>query len=111
MVGDAFWIAALCDAYDLLRQLKLLLLHHLEVADDVDGCVRSYEGELVQFLILEELVFNLDDSLAALSLAVEVDSNGDLVLDALEVEQIESPVYVFGRNVVQYGTVLQCAYY
>ena len=111
MIGDAFRVAALCDAYHFLRKLKLLFLNYLEIADDVDGCMRRDEGELSKLFILEESVFNLDDSLAPLGLAVEVDSDGDLILDAFEVQKVESSIYVFCRNMVQYGSILQRANY
>ena len=111
MVGHAFRIAAFCDAYYFLRHGELLLLHHLEVSDDVHGSLRCYEGKLVELLVLEELVLYLVDTLASLSLAVEVDSYGDLVPDALEVKQVQGLIYVFRRNMVQYGAVFQCAYY
>ena len=111
MVGDALRVTALCDAYHLLRKFKLFLLHHLEIADDIDCGMRSDEGELSKLIILEESSFDLDDSLASLSLAVEVDSDGDLILDAFEVQQIESPIYVFCGNMVQYGSIFQCTDY
>ena len=111
MVGDALRIAALDDAYNFLRKLEVLLLHNLEVADDIHSCIRSNEGKLAEFLILEESVLDLDDTLAALSLAVQVDSDGDLILDAFEVQEIESPIYIFRRYMVQYGSILQRANY
>ena len=111
MIGDAFRIATLGYAYNFSRHLKLLLLHNLEVAYDVDGSIRSYEGKLVEFVSLEELVFHLDDTLFSMDLAGEIDSYGYLILDAFEIEEVESLIYIFRRDVVEYRTVLQCAYY
>ena len=111
MVGDALRIAALGNSYNLLREFKFLFLNHFEIADDIDSGMRCDKGELSEFVILEESSFDLDDSLASLSLAVEVDTDGDLILDAFEVQQIESSVYVFCGNMVQYGSIFQCADY
>ena len=111
VVGHTLRIAALCHADYFLRHHELLLLDHLEVPDDVHCRLGSDEGEFVQFVILEELVLDLDDSLFALSLARKVDSYSDLVLDTLEVEDLQCLVYVFSGYMVQYGTILQCAYY
>ena len=111
MVGDALRVTALCNSYNLLRQFKLFLFYHFEIADDIDSGMGCDKGELSEFVILEESSFDLDDSLASLSLAVEVDSDGDLILDAFEVQEVESPIYVFCGNMVQYGSILQCADY
>ena len=105
MVGHAFRIAASCDSDHLRRHFKLLLLHYLEVAYDVYGRIRGDEGKLVEFIIFEELVFDLDDSLLSVHLAGEVYTDGDLVLDTFQVEKVEGLVYIFRRNVVEYRTV------
>ncbi len=96
---------------NLLRHDQLPLLNHLEVADDVDRSLRSDEGELVEVIVLEELVLDLDDALLAEEFACEVDTYCNLVLDALEVEDVECLIYVFSGYMVQNGTILQCAYY
>ena len=111
MVGDAFRIAAFCNADNLFWCLKSLLLYNLEVSDDVDCCLRSNEGKLVKLFSLKELVGDLDDAFLAVKLAGEVDSDGDLAFYTSEVQKIKCLIYVFRRDVVQYGTVLQCAYY
>ena len=111
MVGDTFRIAAFCNAYNLFRSLKRLLLYYLEISDDVDCCLRSDEGELVELFGLKELIGDLDDALFAVKLAGKVDTDGDLALQAFEVEKIKCLIYVFSRDVVQYGTVFQCANY
>ena len=111
MVGYAFRIAALCYTYHFLRHLYLLFLDYLEIADYVDGCIRCDQGKLVELFVCKELVCNLYDALLAVDLAREVGSDCDLVLYALEVKDVKSLVYVFCRNVVQYGSVFQCAYY
>jgi hypothetical protein len=96
---------------DLLRHDKFLLLYDLEVADYVYGSFRSDQGELVELLVLEELVGDLDDALLSEELACKVDSYRDLAFDSFEVEDVQCLVYVFSRYMVQYGTILQCAYY
>ena len=46
-----------------------------------------------------------------MSLARKVDTDGNLIFNTLEVKDAECLIYVFCRNVVQNGTVFQCAYY
>ncbi len=111
MVCNAFRVAAFSHAVDFLRHHQLLLLDNLEVTDDVYRGLGGDEGELVQFLVFEELVGDLDDSLLAEEFACEVDTYGYLVLDSFEVEDVEGFIYVFSGYMVQYGTILQCAYY
>ena len=111
MVGDALRVLAFCDSDNLVRHLEHLLLHDLEITDYVDRRLRCYEGKLVELVVLEELVGNLYDALASVKLARKVDAYGDLVLYTLEIEDVQSLVYVFGRDMVQYGAILQCAYY
>ena len=111
MIGHAFRVSALCYADYFRRSLQLFLLDDLEVTDDVHGCLRGYERELAKLLVFEEPVGYLDDALPALRLAGEVDSDCDLALYVLESEEVKCLIYIFRRDVVQYGTVLQCAYY
>ena len=111
VVGHALRVLAFCDADDLLRSLELLLLHYLEVADHVDCRIRGDQRELVELLVFKEDVGDLDDALLAMDLAGEVDADRDLALDVLQVKEVQCLIYVFCRDVVQYGTVLQCAYY
>ena len=111
MVGNTFRIAAFGDTVYFFRHHELLLLHNLEVADHVDRSLRGYESQLVELLVLEELVRDLDDAFPALRLAGEVDSDCDLVPDAFEVEDIQGLIYIFSGYMVQYGTILQSAYY
>ncbi len=111
MVRYTLRIPAFGEAVDFLRHDKLLLLDHLEVADDVDRGLRGYEGELVEFLVLEELVLYLDDALLAEELACKVYTYCYLIPDALQVEDIEGLEYIFSGYMVQNGTILQCAYY
>ena len=82
MIGNTFRVSALGNTNYLCRHGQLLLLHHLEVAYHIDSRLRSDQSKLVEFLILEEFVFDLDDAFLSLSLAGEVDTYGDLVLDA-----------------------------
>ena len=100
MVRHALRIAALRDADDLLRHFKLLLLHDLEITDYVDCRLWCYEGKLVELVVLEELVGNLYDALASVKLARKVDAYGDLVLYTLEIEDVQSLVYVFSGYMV-----------
>ena len=50
VVGHAFRVLAFCDADDLLRSLELLLLHYLEVTDDIHCGIRCDQSQLVKFL-------------------------------------------------------------
>ncbi len=111
MIRDAFRVAAFRHSMDFIRHDKLSLLDDLEVADDVDCSLRSYQGEFVEVLVFEELVLDLDDALLSEEFAGEVDAYRDLVLYSLEVEDVECLVYVFSGYVVQNGTIFQCAYY
>ena len=111
VVCHTFRISALSDTKDLLRQFHFLLFHNLEVADYVDCSFRSKEGKFVELIVLKEHICYLDDSLLSVLLAVKVNADSDLVLDSFEIEDVESLIYILRRNVVQYGTVFQCAYY
>ena len=111
VVCNALRVHALCNTNDLLRELNLLLLHYLEIADYIDSSLWCEEGKLVEFFIFKELVGNLDDALLAVLLAGKVDTDGDLVLDSFETKDSEGLIYIFSRNMVQYGTVFQCADY
>ncbi len=88
MVRYALRVAAFRDSVDLLRHDDFPLLHDLEIADDVDRRLRCYERELVQVLILEELVLDLDDALPSEEFAGQVYTYCNLVLYALEVEDV-----------------------
>ena len=101
VVGHALRVLAFCDADDLLRSLELLLLHYLEVTDDIHCGIRCDQGQLVKFLVLEEYVGDLDDALLAMDLAGEVDADSDLALDILQIKEIQCLVYVFCRDVVR----------
>ena len=63
MVGYALGVHTLGYAFNLSGHLEFPLLYHLEVADDVNRGVGGNQGELVQFLVLEESVGNLDNAL------------------------------------------------
>ena len=111
VVGHTLRVSALCDAYYLLWHFQLLLLYNLVAFDDVYSRVRGDEGKLVEFLVFKELVSNLDDALLAVYLAREVDSYGDLAFYSFQIKDVQCLVYVFSGYMVQYGTILQCAYY
>jgi hypothetical protein len=65
IVGDALGIVALHNATQLVGCLNGFLLHHLVVADDIEHDFWSYDAKAGDFLLAEELVGNLDDSLAS----------------------------------------------
>ena len=111
VVSHTFRILAFCDSADLLWHHKFLLFHYLEVANHVDSSFWCNQGQLVELVVLKELVGDLDYSLASVKFAGEVDADGDLILYSFEVKDIESLIYIFRRDMVQYGTILQCAYY
>ena len=111
MVCYAFRIFAFCDANDLLRHYEALLLDHLEVADHIYSGFWSDQCKFVELFVFEEFVSDLDDSLLAIYLAGEIDAYGDLALYTLKIEDVQCLIYVFSGYMVQYGTILQCAYY
>ena len=88
VVGHAFRVLAFCDSDNLLRHHEFLFLHHLEVADHIDSRLWRNQSQFVELFVLKELVGNLDDSLASVKFAGEVDADGDLILYSLEIEDI-----------------------
>ena len=111
MVRNTLRVPAFCNAVDFFWHYQLLFFHYLEVTYDVDCSLRCYECELVQLFIFEELVLDLDNTLFTEELAGKVDTDGDLILYALEIEDVQSLIYVFSGYMVEYRTILQCAYY
>ena len=111
MVGYAFRVFAFCDANDFMWHYQLFLLDYFEALDYIDCSLWGDKCEFVEFFVSEEHIGYLDDTFLAIDLAGEVDTDGDLALYAFEVKDIECLIYVFRRDVVQYGTVFQCAYY
>lgn len=111
MVGYALGVHTLGYAFNLSGHLEFPLLDHLEVADDVNRRVRSYEGELVQFLVLEESVGNLDYALFPEMSARKVDSDGDPVPGVLQIQDVKSLEDPVRRYVVEHCPVLQRANY
>ena len=89
MVGHALRILAFRYSYDLRRSFKSLLFSDLEVPDDIDCRLWSYQCKFVQVLVLEELVSNLDDALVAVKLACKVDTYCDLVFYTLEIKDVQ----------------------
>ena len=111
VVCYTFRIHASCYSDDFLRHINLLFLDHLEVADHIYCSIRSEKGKFVELVVLKELVLDLDDAFLSVSLARKVDTDGNLIFNTLEVKDAECLIYVFRRNMVQNGTVFQCAYY
>ena len=111
MVGHAFRVLAFGNSDDFMRHDQLFLLYNLEALDDIDCGFWGDQCEFVEFFVSEEHIGYLDDTFLAIDLAGEVDTDGDLALYAFEVKDIECLIYVFRRDVVQYGTVFLCAYY
>ena len=72
VVGYAFRVHTFGYALDNGRHLQLLLLHHLEIADNVDCGLRRYQGKLVEVFIFKEPVRYLDNAFPAELLAFEV---------------------------------------
>ena len=85
VVGDALGVVALDDAHQVVSQFHRLLLYHLIVADDAERNVGGNDGQLVEFLVGEELVSNLNDALVPHLLALEVIAHGDGGLYVLKV--------------------------
>ena len=111
MICHTFRISALRDAHDLFRHDQSLLFDDLEISDDIYGRLRGDEGELVKFVSLKELVSDLDDAFLAVNLAGKIDTYCDLAFYSLEIQDIQCLIYIFSGYMVQYGTILQCAYY
>ena len=111
MVCHALRISALSQSYNFLRHFELLLFNYLEVPYDIHRSIRRNECQLVELVILEELISNLDDAFLSMDLADKIDSYCDLAFYSLEVQDIQCLIYIFSGYMVQYGTILQCAYY
>ena len=63
VVRNTFGIGTFHDAFQLLGQEDLLLLHDLIIADNTQGHIRTHHGQLVQFFVREELARNFYDAL------------------------------------------------
>ena len=55
VVGDTLVVVALHDAYQLFGHPDFLLLDNLIVADNAERHIRRHNGELVDFVVGEEL--------------------------------------------------------
>lgn len=88
VVGDALRIAAFHYAYDLVGEFHMALLHHLEVAYDVDYRARSDDGYAVERLFGEKHVGYLDDTLGAHQARVEIIADSHMCAYILNAEQL-----------------------
>ena len=78
--------------------------------DDIQLYVGSHHGNAVDFIVCEELVGNLNDAFLAQLLALEVETDGDVIAHLLQTEEGYHGEKLFGGYVVDDGTVLQCGY-
>lgn len=111
MIGDAFRIHASRYALHNLRHLQLFLFDNLEIPYDIDCRLGSDQGELVELLVSKELIGDLDDALAPELLALQIDTDGDLMLRPFEVKYVEGFVDLVCRNVVKNCPVFEGADY
>ena len=65
VIGDTLRVIAFYNAPKLVRCHHLLLLYHFLVINDVQHHVRCHDRQTGDFIIREELVAHLDDSLCA----------------------------------------------
>lgn len=77
VVGDALWIVAFHDSAQFVGRYDLLFLYHFIVANDVQDDVGRNYREARYFVVGEELVAYLDDSLAPYLGRTEVVANGN----------------------------------
>ena len=109
VVGDALRIAALHYADDLLRVLDVLLLHDLVILDDVEGDVRSNDREAADLLVGDEAVGNLDDTLLAQGLRLQVGADGDGIRVVIQIQDLDDLEGYVGWYMVDDGAVLDGA--
>ena len=77
VVSDALWVVAFHDSAQFVGRYDLLLLYHFVVANDVQDDVGRNYREARYFIVGEELVAYLDDSLAPYLGRTEVVANGN----------------------------------
>src|SRR3989338_4033770 len=87
LVGDAVGVGAE-DAANLFWHPHAVLLHHLVILDEAHGRVGGEDGDLLHLLFREVPVVDLDHSFFPQLLAVEVEGDGDGVLEFLGVEEL-----------------------
>ncbi|MNH11928.1 hypothetical protein D3C79_714570 [compost metagenome] len=93
------------DPGDELRQLQLVLFHHGEVFDDVDGRGRGKQRKLVGLLLGQPGVLYLDEILLAQGAGFQVEADGDPLLGLDQLEQLEDLDALAGGDVVDDGAV------
>lgn len=105
VVGDAVGVGAVEHSGDELRQLQLVLLHHIEVFDDVDGRFRGEQRQLVGLLLGQAGVLNLDEILFAQRAGFQVEADGDPLLGFNQLEQLEDLDALASGDVIDDGAV------
>ena len=111
VICHALRILALCNTYYFRWSFEFLLFYNLEVADLVDSCFRGDKSQFVELFVLKELICYFDDAFLAVNLASQIDADCNLTFNSLKIKKIKGFIYVFSRDMVQYSTILQCAYY
>ena len=87
VVGDTLRVTAFHDTLHHVRHDDLFLFHHFVVADDVQLHVGSHYRQSADFLIAEESVGHLDETLLAQLLAGKVVADGDVQVRILQAQQ------------------------
>ena len=106
VVGDTLRVVAFHDAFQRVRSSDRFLLHDFVVLDNTQSDVWSDNGEAVDFLVSEIFVSNLDDSLLANLFGRQVVADGDRGVHLLQLEQVDNLICLFGRYMVDYGSIL-----
>ena len=108
VVGDALGVVALDDVDEVVRQGDVEFLDHLIVSDDVDHDIWCDDSDAVECLLGEDKVCDLDDTLLAHAVAVEVVADGDADLgEVFESEQVDDLKQRLGGDMVDHSAVLQ----
>ena len=108
VVADALRVGAAHDAVKFVRDDDGLLLYHLIITDDVEHYVWRSHRETADFLVGEELVGHLDDTLAAKFVALQIVADGNTALEFTQAQKVDDGEYQMGRNMVDDGAVFKC---
>ena len=110
VVGDALGVVAPHDADELVRQVDGFLLYDLVVAYDAEHHLVCDDGELAYLIVGEEFVLYLDDALASEFLRTEIEADGDLRRQLVELEERCHLESLVGGDVVDDRAVLYRGY-
>ena len=107
MIGDALGIAAFYQTDKYVGEHDGALLHYLVVADDVDHCRGSDNGDAVEHVFGEFDIGYLDDAFLAEAPAGQIVAYGDGGVELLDAENTHGTEKCPGGYMVDDGAVLQ----